>query len=201
MEGPGGEGGGGGHGSGGGGVLVSSLHAYNYKHLQNQNLFFRPGPPLTAIDRFLCGQTHFAHHQQYAQNNSDNNQAVPSTNGFCTSFSLSDGTDAICQDENSWKPNDIDQGVSFFDGLFLDDDDDDGHHHEEQRLNRTLGVQERNSSDHSSGRYKADHDDDQVNKVVEEDRAPKVLPVGKRGTKRGSSQTIIKGQWTEEEDR
>ncbi|KAF3439558.1 hypothetical protein FNV43_RR17836 [Rhamnella rubrinervis] len=172
---------GGGPGGGGGGeVSGSSFHAY--KHLHNQSPFYRPGPPLTAIDRFLCGQTHLSH-QQYPQNDTNNNQTVHGANGFCN-FRLSGG--AICGEENSWpNVNGLHQeAVSFFDGLFLDDED-----HEEQIRNR---------SDSTSG----NKEDDQVIKGVE-DQVSKgvVVQVGKRGNKKASSETLIKGQWTEEEDR
>lgn len=164
---------------GGGGVSGSSFHAC--KHLHNQNHFYRPGPPLTAIDRFLCGQTHFSH-QQHPQNNANNNQTVSGANGFC-SFSLTDG--AICGEENYWPSiNGLQQeAVSFFDGLFLEDED-----HEEQVLNW---------SDSTSG-YK---EDDQAIKAVEDQVSKGVVVVGKRGNKKASSETLIKGQWTEEEDR
>lgn len=168
---------GGGLGGGGGGFSGSPFHAY--KHLHNQNPFYRPGPPLTAIDRFLCGQTHLSH-PQYTQDNTNSNQTVPCANGFC-SFVQSGG--AVCGEGNSWPSINglYQEAVSFFDGLFVDD--------EEQVLN---------GCDSTSG-YKEDHD--QAIKAVEDQVYKGLVVVGKRGNKKASSETLIKGQWTEEEDR
>jgi myb proto-oncogene protein len=126
-----------GRGEGGGGGACGNGNS------QNNPPLYRPGPPLTAIDRFLYGQSHFS--QQQAQNYAKNKEVLVSDNGL---FSL-------------------------VDGFFVDG----------EPLN---WMHERNP-----------------NMVFKEE----VKAVGKNSksvgkkAKKGSSEALIKGQWTDEEDR
>lgn len=145
----------GGVGGGGGG--------FGHRNLQNNPHIYRPTPPLTAIDRFLWGQSHFKH--QHIQDSERNKEKLVSTNGLC-SFSSSSGAIGAVSLPSF-------QETSFVDGLFADGDS----------LNWT---HERNP-----------------NEVLKDEvKVPgkNFRGTGKKG-KKGSSSALIKGQWTEEEDR
>ncbi|PQP94361.1 myb-like protein A [Prunus yedoensis var. nudiflora] len=89
MEGEGGEEGCGGYGVYG---LINNTQPH-HPHHHHQNIH-RPGPPLTAIDRFLWGsQSNFSH-----QNNASSKENVVSTNGLCgfSSFGGAIGHEASC---------------------------------------------------------------------------------------------------------
>ncbi|XP_024926543.1 transcription factor MYB119 [Ziziphus jujuba] len=154
-------------------------HAYTNNH---PFCSCRPpvGPPLTAIDRFLYGQSQYSH-QQTPQNSANSNETVSLENGFCSSgFSLSVGG-AISED--SW-PNGLEE-VGLFDGFFLDEDV------------LLLHTTQENNNDNPNP-------DNGLGKEVQvkavEDQVSN--GVGKRGKKGCSPETVlIKGQWTEEEDR
>jgi myb proto-oncogene protein len=110
---------------------------------QNNPPLYRPGPPLTAIDRFLYEQNHFS--QQQAQNYAKNKEVLVSDNGL----------------------------FSFVDEFFVDG----------EPLN---WMHERNPN---------------------MDFKEEVKAVGKNSksvakkAKKCSSEALIKGQWTDEEDR
>ncbi|KAJ9698636.1 hypothetical protein PVL29_007615 [Vitis rotundifolia] len=67
----------GGGGFGGFGGLGGGFGCGNF---QSHHPVYRPSPPLTAIDRFLVGQSHFS--QRQTQNSERNSGDVVSSNGF-----------------------------------------------------------------------------------------------------------------------
>jgi myb proto-oncogene protein len=118
---------------------------------QSNPSIYRPCPPLTAIDRFLYGQSHFS--QQQTQNNAKNKQVLVSDNGFC-SFPPFRG--------------------AIVDGFFVDGEVPLNWMHER---NPNMGFKE------------------EVKVVGKNSKS-----TGKKARK-CSSEALIKGQWTDEEDR
>ncbi|PRQ18951.1 putative transcription factor MYB-HB-like family [Rosa chinensis] len=138
------------------------VYGIRNNHIQNphqhHNQLFKPGPPLTAIDRFL-----------WSQNNAKNKERIISSNGF-SSFGGAMGDLHAC---SNWPPSSLGE-TSLDELLFLD-------HGEamtwppEKIQNPNMGFKEDQVKVGSKG-------------------------VGKRA-KTGSSVPLIKGQWTDEEDR
>lgn len=157
---------------GGRGVGGGSDH-FGHQNLPNnhRSIIYRPTPPLTAIDRFLYGHSHFSTQQKYIQNNNDiNKETLASTNRLCGVFPPSGGA---IGGGVSWSSF---QEASFVDGLLVDGD---------HCLNWTY---EGNPNEDLN----ADH------QVKASGKSCK--GIGKK-SKKGSCATLIKGQWTEEEDR
>lgn len=162
----------------GGGIPGGSFHAYH------SNPFC--SPPLTAIDRFLCGQSHFSHQQLQNSSANSNETVVSLGNGFCTSASSLSGGANISHEDYSW-PNGLDQEVSLFDGFFLGED-----------VLKTTQQNMYNNNNNNNNPHDNGLEKDQQVKAAEEISKG----VGKRGKKACNSETfLIKGQWTEEEDR
>ncbi|CAK7331282.1 unnamed protein product [Dovyalis caffra] len=136
---------------------------FGHQNLQNNRSVYRPTPPLTAIDRFLFGQSHFT--PQNIQNNDKKNETLVSTNGLC-GFSPPNGAIGAVP----WPSF---SETSFVDGLFIDEDS----------LNWT---------------YEGNPNGGFTGEVNVSGKSSKEM--GKK-TKKGSCATLIKGQWTEEEDR
>lgn len=145
-------------GGGGGGGGCSS---FGYGNLQHKPHIYRPSPPLTAIDRFLWGQSNFS--QQQTQNNVKNNERVV--------LPTSGAIGAAYGSEFLWANN---QEASFVDGFFADG---------ETLINWSHGRNQNVSTN-------------EENKVA----TKSCKGTGKRA-KKGSSAALIKGQWTDEEDR
>ncbi|KAF2291632.1 hypothetical protein GH714_027743 [Hevea brasiliensis] len=145
----------GGEGGGGGGGGVGGFCLGN---LPNNPSIRRPTTPLTAVDRFLWGRSHFS--EQQTQSNVKNNETLISINGL---FDLSSSNGAIA-------------GVPWpcFPEINFDDGDS---------LNWTC---EGNPNAGLEGEVKASGG---ISKGQ-----------GKKA-KKVSCPTLIKGQWTEEEDR
>ncbi|KAG6792783.1 hypothetical protein POTOM_001941 [Populus tomentosa] len=133
------------------------------RNLQNN----RPNiyPPLTAIDRFLFGQSHFTPHQNI-QNNDKNKETTVSNNGSCGFYPPSGAIAAV-----PWQSI---QETSFVDGA--------------------IGV----GGDDLNWTYEGNPNGGLNGKVSVSGKSSK--GIGKK-TKKGSCATLIKGQWTEEEDR
>ena len=193
----------------------STFKPYNniHHHSYSGNKPTSSRPPLTAIDRFLSGQSHHLtnnSHHQFQADHHDQNKII-SANGL-SDFSNSsidhhhDGAITNSGVHFSWPStlaadhhhNDHnldhhqDHEASFFEGLFVDDHGDDHDNHMARELalmNRT--AQERmNMNTCSKG----------VVEVVEMINSCKEM--GKRAHKKASSSAaLIKGQWTDEEDR
>lgn len=132
-------------------------------------------PPLTAIDRFLSGQSRLNsqhQHDQY-QNNAKNDREISqlvSANGFGSSW----------PEYHSTKDDHLQEESFFGAGIFVD------HDNGEAIMNRTV-LQERNGDTCFKG--EADFVENYSCKEM-----------GKRA-KKASSAALIKGQWTDEEDR
>lgn len=126
------------------------------RNSQNNPPIYRPGPPLTAIDRFLYGQNHFSQQQQ-----TQNKQVLVSADN---DFINPPFRGAIVQ-----------EAVSFVDGFFVDGEPLNWMH----ERNPNMGFKE------------------EV-KILVGNKNSKSL--GKKA-KKGSSEALIKGQWTDEEDR
>lgn len=143
------------------------LYPYNY-------LCRRPAsrPPLTAIDRFLSGQSHLNSQLIQYQNNAKNSEIplVSAANGNLGSSWQYSIDDNILHEE------------SFFGGLFVDLDG------EASTVNRTVVQDQRNGDTCSKGETE----------FVENYSCKEM---GKRAEKGSSSAALIKGQWTDEEDR
>ncbi|KAA8543754.1 hypothetical protein F0562_022069 [Nyssa sinensis] len=148
---------------GGGG----SADGFGYGNFQNNPLPYRLSPSLTAIDRFLCRQSHFS--QQQIQNKVKNNGTLVSANGFAD-FSSSSGAIGSYTGGLCW-PSQTD--TSFVDGIFLDGETLNW----TNETNPDLGLNEAEKSSQKNSRGAGKR----VNNV--------------------SSTTVIKGQWTDEEDR
>ena len=67
----------GGFGGLGGGFGYGNFQPHHHHH---HHPLYRPSPPLTAMDRFLVGQSHFS--QRQAQNSRRNDGIRVSGNGF-----------------------------------------------------------------------------------------------------------------------
>lgn len=137
------------------------VYRFRNNHIQTpyqHHQLYRPGPPLTAIDRFL-----------WSQNNAKNKEGFISSNGF-SSFGGATGDLQAC---SNWPPSSLGE-ASLDELLFLD-------HGEamtwppEKNQNPNMGFKEDQVKVGSKG-------------------------AGKRA-KKGSSVPLIKGQWTDEEDR
>ncbi|KAJ4835432.1 hypothetical protein Tsubulata_039320 [Turnera subulata] len=134
-------------------------------NLQPNIPIYRPTPPLTAIERFLWGQSHFT--QQQSVQNSPRNQEMPASDeGLCGFSSVAGAIGSV-----SWPSF---QGTSFSDGIFP----------EGASFNWTQEISPKEGL-----------------------KAEVVKAPGKAGkgmgkkAKKGSCANLIKGQWTEEEDR
>lgn len=132
---------------------------------QNNPPICRFGPPLTAIDRFLCGQNHFS--QQQTHNNiARNKDVLLLDNGLCNfpppRGAIGGGV--------SWPSV---QEVNFVDEFFVDREPLNWKY----ERNTNMGFNEES-------------------KVV----AKSSKGLGKKA-KKANSATLIKGQWTDEEDR
>ncbi|KAL6275687.1 hypothetical protein ACE6H2_019288 [Prunus campanulata] len=165
--------GGGEEGGGGCGVygLINNTQPYHLHH-HHQNIH-RPGPPLTAIDRFLWGsQSNFSH-----QNNASSKENAVSTNGLCgfSSFGGAIGHEASCWPSYGAGAQ-YPQEVSFLDGLLGD--------HGEALMMAWSGQAEQSPN---TG-------------FIEEAKVSE-RRVGKRARKGLPAAALIKGQWTDEEDR
>ncbi|KAJ0020066.1 hypothetical protein Pint_32574 [Pistacia integerrima] len=148
-------------GGGGGGFGYESLQS-------NKPLIYRSTPPLTAIDRFLWGQSCHSNFEQQPQNNAINKETTPNGLTGGGTFSSFSGAISGYGGEVLW-PNI--QELSFVDG-------------ESALINSSYG---RNLNVHSKEETKV---------------APKSSSKGTvKKAKKGSSQALIKGQWTDEEDR
>ncbi|XP_050236704.1 transcription factor MYB64-like [Mercurialis annua] len=155
MEGGGGLGGGG----PGGGFGFGNL-------LNNPSGAYRPTPPpLTAVDRFLWGRSHFTN-----QNSVKNKET---TNGLYDFSSSSSGAMANNGVSSLWSCL---QEINFVDGLFADGDS------------------------HNYWLYDANPNVDLEQQVTVSDKGCN-NGIGKKPKKGRSCPTLIKGQWTEEEDR
>ena len=144
---------GGGGGFGGFGGLGGGFGCGNF---QSHHPVYRPSPPLTAIDRFLVGQSHFS--QRQTQNSERNSGDVVSSNGFHDFYSASGAIGSIGSG-GSWQ--------------FLEEDG--------------LNLKEKKSSE--------------VVQSGEEKVAKRSSRASGKRAKGGSSATLIKGQWSAEEDR
>ncbi|KAJ6299546.1 hypothetical protein OIU76_020501 [Salix suchowensis] len=130
---------------------------FRNRNLQNDRSSIYP--PLTAIDRFLFGQSHFT------PQNIQNKETIVSNNGLCGFCPPSGATGAV-----PW-PNF--QETSFADGLFVGGD----------------SLYWTHEGNPNGGLY---------GKVNASGKSSKGVA---KKTKKGSCATLIKGQWTEEEDR
>ncbi|GAV74463.1 Myb_DNA-binding domain-containing protein/Myb_DNA-bind_6 domain-containing protein [Cephalotus follicularis] len=136
---------------------------FGYGNIQiNQLPTYRPGPPLTAITRFLWGQNLQTSRQQTQKDIKNKETTLVSTNEFC-GFSSSIGAFSGVP----W------QEESFLDELFADGE---GINWTQER-NPNFGLKEQEKVAGKSSKL-----------------------IAKR-TKKGTLTTLIKGQWTDEEDR
>ncbi|XWS53024.1 hypothetical protein CRYUN_Cryun11dG0122400 [Craigia yunnanensis] len=146
--------------------------AFGYGNLlcSNKSSVCKPSPPLSAIDRFLWGQSHSSHQQYSKQNNVNiSNATVGSTtdHGLLRGFSFSSDATGGYVAGDSWQSN---HEESFVDGLFVD------------------------------GENLALTDDKNPNMEMKEVNVSMKSLVGKRN-KKAVSAALIKGQWTDDEDR
>lgn len=132
-------------------------------NLPNNPSIYQPTTPLTALDRFLWGRSHFS--QQQSQRNVKTNETPVSTNGL---YDFTPSTGAI-----AGVPLPRFQEINFVDALFFDGDNLNCIY--ERNLNAGLDEEVKVSARISKGQAKK--------------------------SKTGSCVTLIKGQWTEEEDR
>ncbi|PON39514.1 Octamer-binding transcription factor [Trema orientale] len=180
-------------------------------------------PPFTAIDRFLSGQSHHLTNTSSQLQAHDHQNNVASANGLWD-FSSNNFTKshhdnihhgAINYNSGVHFPwprllatsnhgddhhhnlddhHDLHQDqASFFEGLFVDDHDHDDDHMagEAVMMNRTV-LQERININNTCSKGG-------VVEVVEMINSCKEM--GKRALKKAPSAALIKGQWTDEEDR
>ncbi|XP_004295744.1 PREDICTED: uncharacterized protein LOC101298695 [Fragaria vesca subsp. vesca] len=137
------------------GFRNNSIQTPHHHHHQ----LFRPGPPLTAIDRFL-----------WSQNNAKNKERLISSSNGCSSFG---GAMADLQPCSNWPPSSLGE-ASLDEMLFIN---------------------------HGDAMTWPPEKIQNPNMVFKEDQ----MKVGSKGVgkraKKGSSVPLIKGQWTDEEDR
>lgn len=166
---------------GGGGGNTSS----RYQNIQQNNKphhhVYRPSPPLTAIDRFLWGQSNFSQQQQQrTQNIAINNKekvmslcAFSSTSGASTAAAYGGHREALWPSTTTT----ILEPTSFVDGFFSD------------------GT----TTDQSLVNWSYDRIYEEGSKSACNNN--KGMIGHKRSNKKGASVALIKGQWTDEEDR
>ncbi|XVF68944.1 hypothetical protein PTKIN_Ptkin11bG0041800 [Pterospermum kingtungense] len=155
--------------------------AFGYGNLlcnNNKSSLYKPSPPLSAIDRFLWGQNHSSDHQYSTHNNVKISKGTvglgsATDNGLLCGFSFSN-TDAIGSYVAgvSWQSNLVEE--NFLDGLFVDGE--------------TLALTDDKNPNMEM---------EQVN--VSMKSFPKGL--GNKKNKKATSAALIKGQWTDDEDR
>ncbi|XP_062085529.1 transcription factor MYB119-like [Humulus lupulus] len=208
----------------GAGFFSGDFTSYNYRSYKpyntnnsihhHSNFSCKPArPPLTAIDSFLSGQSHHLtnntssdHQLQLAHDHDHQSNVVSSSENGLWDFSSS-STTVVDHNNNtnhyygaitsgvhfSWPMSSLtgadhhqDHQASFFEGLFVDDDDD---HHGvvEAGMNRTQD--------------RIMNIDTCLNEEVAEMMINSCKEMGKRALKKASSAALIKGQWTDEEDR
>ncbi|GMI81725.1 myb domain protein 119, MYB DOMAIN PROTEIN 119 [Hibiscus trionum] len=142
----------------------------------NKSSLYKPTPPLSAIERFLWGQNHSSHHRPYSTQNNVNirkrTTLGSTTHGLLRGFPFSnDAIGGYLAGVSSGRNLE----ESFVDGVYVDGDS----HASTEDENPNMEMKE------------------ETLKV-----SMKSFPkgVGKRNKKIASS-ALIKGQWTEEEDR
>ena len=90
----------GGFGGLGGGFGYGNFQPHHHQH--HHHPLYRPSPPLTAIDRFLVGQSHFS--QRQAQNSGRNDGNGVSGNGFHDFYSKSGAVVSCGSGVLPWQP-------------------------------------------------------------------------------------------------
>ncbi|XVE79434.1 hypothetical protein DITRI_Ditri14bG0058300 [Diplodiscus trichospermus] len=149
--------------------------AFCYGNLEsnNKSSVYKPTPPLSAIDRFLWGQNHSSHQQYSIQNNEKiSKEAVRSTTDHGLLRGFSSSIDAIGGYVAAVSwQNNLEEGL--VDGLFVE------------------------------GESLALTDDKNPNMEMKEVKVSmKGFPKGiGRKKKKAASAALIKGQWTDDEDR
>lgn len=160
-------------GGGGGGAGGGGFGDGN---LQNNPPLYKPCPPLSAIDRFLWGQNHFSHQNSVVVKNKQTLGSIG--NGFADFSSSSGAITSYGSVGVSWPSSRNDHHIMSLDegAPFFDEETCSWLH--ERNLNPNLGSNEEA-------------------RMVENNSKR----TGKKKVKVGYSSSLIKGQWTEEEDR
>ena len=166
-----------GSGNGNGDHAIPFHGCENMKVTNNPSMY-RSGPPLTAIDRFLWGQqqSHFPQSQHQHQQQQHNNDVAKNISHASTVFDEEFYKFACSGGSNTYRfmwPNYTTQEASIVDQLLAN----------EEALNWAHPIP-----------TLCQNEDVQV-------LGNKNLKVVGRRPKKGSSVSLIKGQWTPEEDR
>lgn len=181
-----------------------SFKPYNSNIHHQYSYSYKPAcPPLTAIDRFLSGQSHHLtknSSQLQADHDHDQNPVVSANELW--DFSSSSTPDDHQNHHHHYHHGAITSGVHFSWPISIAKADDHGHNHHQDQASffEGLFVDENPMMNRTQERMNINTcSKEGVVEVVEMINSCKEM--GKRAHKKASSVALIKGQWTDEEDR